>query len=215
LAAGASLILAWGGDGTINEVASELVFRDVSFGVIPSGSGNGLARELKIPCNVEQAFATAFGASERVIDAGEIEGRLFFNLAGVGLDARVAHEFAATGLVRRGFARTSRSPRSTSFPSSQATTASLPTAPPPRRKRWSSPSPTDGSTERGRDCTGRADRRWQAGGDCGGRAVGAEGLAQMPMLFTGRIGQVSGITMMPARELTITSQDTMILSRRR
>jgi diacylglycerol kinase family enzyme len=49
LAEGAALVIAWGGDGTINEVASELVFRDVSFGVIPSGSGNGLARELKIP----------------------------------------------------------------------------------------------------------------------------------------------------------------------
>ena len=88
LAGGASLVIAWGGDGTINEVASELAFRDVSIAVIPSGSGNGLARELKIPCNVEQAFVVAFGGAERVIDAGEIEGRLFFNVAGIGLDAR-------------------------------------------------------------------------------------------------------------------------------
>jgi len=105
LADGASLVIAWGGDGTINEVASELAFRDVSLAVIPSGSGNGLARELKIPCDVERAFAVAFGGTERVIDAGEIEGRLFFNVAGIGLDAEVAHEFASTGLVRRGFSR--------------------------------------------------------------------------------------------------------------
>ena len=105
LVEGVPLVIAWGGDGTINEVASELAFHDVSFAVIPSGSGNGLARELKIPCDVGRAFDVAFGATERVIDAGEIEGRLFFNVAGVGLDAEVAHEFAATGLVRRGFSR--------------------------------------------------------------------------------------------------------------
>ena len=102
---GASLVIAWGGDGTINEVASELAFRNVAFAVIPSGSGNGLARELKIPFDSARAFEIAFGRSERVIDAGEIEGRLFFNLAGLGLDAQVAHEFAVHGLVRRGFGR--------------------------------------------------------------------------------------------------------------
>jgi diacylglycerol kinase (ATP) len=101
----ASLVVAWGGDGTINEVASELVFRDVALGIIPSGSGNGLSRELGIPFDPAAAFRLAFDGRERVIDAGEIDGHLFFNIAGLGLDARVAHEFAANGLVRRGFAR--------------------------------------------------------------------------------------------------------------
>lgn len=105
LARGASLVLAWGGDGTVNEVASVLAFRDAALGIVPSGSGNGLARELGIPLHPDGAFAVAFEGSELVIDAGELDGRMFFNIAGIGLDARVAHEFAAEGLIRRGFAR--------------------------------------------------------------------------------------------------------------
>jgi YegS/Rv2252/BmrU family lipid kinase len=102
---GTSTVLAWGGDGTVNEVASVLAFRDAALAVIPSGSGNGLARELGIPFDPAAAIAAAFEGSERRMDAGELDGRLFFNIAGVGLDARVAHEFAAGGLVRRGFLR--------------------------------------------------------------------------------------------------------------
>lgn len=105
IARGATLCIAWGGDGTINETASALAFTGASLGIIPSGSGNGFSRELSIPFDPHAAFEIALGGHERVIDAGEIEGRLFFNLAGVGLDARIAHQFAATGLVRRGFRR--------------------------------------------------------------------------------------------------------------
>lgn len=105
LASGAALVIAWGGDGTVNEVASELVFSDVPLGIVPSGSGNGLARELQIPLRPDAAFAVALEGRARVIDAGEIDGRRFFNIAGLGLDARVAHEFAADGLRRRGFRR--------------------------------------------------------------------------------------------------------------
>jgi len=105
LARGVPLVLAWGGDGTVNEVASALAFRDAALGVIPSGSGNGLARELGIPLDGERAFALAFEGTDLVMDAGELDGRLFFNIAGIGLDARVAHAFSAGGLVRRGFAR--------------------------------------------------------------------------------------------------------------
>jgi YegS/Rv2252/BmrU family lipid kinase len=102
---GTSLVIAWGGDGTVNEVASALAFRSATMAVIPSGSGNGLARELTLPLATEGAFATAIDGHPRVIDCGELDGRLFFNVAGLGLDARVAHEFAAHGLVRRGFRR--------------------------------------------------------------------------------------------------------------
>jgi len=102
---GVTLCIAWGGDGTINEVASALAFAPASLGIIPSGSGNGFSREIGIPFDPQAAFEIALGGHDRVIDAGEIEGRLFFNLAGVGLDARIAHQFAATGLVRRGFRR--------------------------------------------------------------------------------------------------------------
>jgi len=105
LARGAGLVVAWGGDGTVNETASVLAFTTATLAIVPSGSGNGLARELGLPLNPRDAFEVAFGGVSRVIDAGEIEGRLFFNIAGIGLDARVAHRFAAGGLVRRGFAR--------------------------------------------------------------------------------------------------------------
>jgi YegS/Rv2252/BmrU family lipid kinase len=104
-AAGASLVVAWGGDGTVNEVAAQLAFRDVALGIVPSGSGNGLARELGIPFDPVAAFAIAFEGRDRVIDAGELDGRMFFNIAGLGIDARVAHEFASNGLLRRGFRR--------------------------------------------------------------------------------------------------------------
>jgi YegS/Rv2252/BmrU family lipid kinase len=105
LGRGVSVCIGWGGDGTVNEIASALAFTHASLGIIPSGSGNGLSREMGIPFEPRAAFEMALGGHERVIDAGEIEGRFFFNLAGVGLDARIAHQFAATGLVRRGFVR--------------------------------------------------------------------------------------------------------------
>jgi diacylglycerol kinase (ATP) len=105
VAAGAGLVAAWGGDGTVNEVASTLAFGPSPLAIIPSGSGNGLARELAIPFDAHAAFEVALHGRDRVIDAGELDGHLFFNVAGIGLDARVAHQFAARGLVRRGFLR--------------------------------------------------------------------------------------------------------------
>jgi YegS/Rv2252/BmrU family lipid kinase len=97
--------LAWGGDGTVNEVGSALVHTDTTLAIVPSGSGNGLARELGIPLEPERAFSVALGGHTRLLDAGELDGHLFFNVAGLGLDARVAHRFAERGLERRGFAR--------------------------------------------------------------------------------------------------------------
>jgi YegS/Rv2252/BmrU family lipid kinase len=105
LARGATLVAAWGGDGTANEVASVLAFTNTTFAIIPSGSGNGLARELRIPLAADEAFRVALDGADYTMDAGELDGRLFFNIAGIGLDARVAHRFAAGGLVRRGFWR--------------------------------------------------------------------------------------------------------------
>jgi YegS/Rv2252/BmrU family lipid kinase len=102
---GASTVVAWGGDGTVNEVATALAFRDAALGVVPTGSGNGLARELGIPREPSGALAVALGGASRVIDCGEMDGRLFVNVAGIGFDAHVAHQFAATGLARRGFLR--------------------------------------------------------------------------------------------------------------
>ena len=102
---GATLFVAWGGAGTVNEVGSALVGSDAALAIVPSGSGNGLARELGIPRDPAAAFQVIFGGRTRIIDAGELDGHLFFNIAGLGVDARVAHRFASGGLERRGFMR--------------------------------------------------------------------------------------------------------------
>jgi YegS/Rv2252/BmrU family lipid kinase len=102
---GIPLFVAWGGDGTVNEIGSALVGSGATLAIVPSGSGNGLARELEIPLEPKAAFHVALEGQTRVIDAGELDGHLFFNIAGIGLDARVAHRFAQGGLERRGFVR--------------------------------------------------------------------------------------------------------------
>jgi diacylglycerol kinase (ATP) len=101
-AEGASLVCAWGGDGTMNEIAGALAFSTVPLGVIPGGSGNGFARELGISMKPERALMQALQGTERIVDAGEIGGRLFFNVAGLGFDAHVARRFNESG-KRRGF----------------------------------------------------------------------------------------------------------------
>ena len=92
---GARTVVAWGGDGTINEVASALAFGDVTLGIVPHGSGNGLARELRLPFQPRRALEIALGGRGVWLDAGEIGDRLFFNVAGVGFDAHLAKLFNA------------------------------------------------------------------------------------------------------------------------
>jgi len=91
---GATRIIAVGGDGTINEVASVLVGKSISLGIIPVGSGNGLARHLNIPLNYKKAFQKALVGATIKIDVGHINDKPFFCTAGVGFDAAVAHQFA-------------------------------------------------------------------------------------------------------------------------
>ena len=105
LADDASLVCAWGGDGTVNEIASVLSYTGVPLGVIPEGSGNGLARELGVYLSPEKALDVAINGHERVIDAGQMGDRPFFNLAGIGLDARIASLFNQRAPHRRGFLR--------------------------------------------------------------------------------------------------------------
>jgi YegS/Rv2252/BmrU family lipid kinase len=104
---GADLVLAWGGDGTINEVASGLAFSDVPLGIVPGGSGNGLARDLGIPLDPESALTLAASGRTRRIDAGRIDSSLFFNVAGIGLDALIARHIARPDAQRglTGYAR--------------------------------------------------------------------------------------------------------------
>jgi diacylglycerol kinase (ATP) len=99
---GADVVVAWGGDGTINEVASQLVGTGAVLGIVRAGSGNGLARELGIPARAEDALAIALAGRERQIDVGEIEGYPFLNLAGIGFDASMAAEFNRLGGEHRG-----------------------------------------------------------------------------------------------------------------
>ncbi len=100
---GAQIVVAWGGDGTVNEVASALVGTVASLGIIPAGSGNGLARMLAMPADGARALTRIVHGADRRIDAGQIEDKLFFNVAGIGFDAAIASAFAAMGRARRGF----------------------------------------------------------------------------------------------------------------
>ena len=99
---GFSPVVACGGDGTVNEVACALMGREAALGIVPTGSGNGLARELRISRRPEQALQTALSGEDRSIDVGELGGRPFVNLAGVGLAAEVADLFSR--LAGRGLA---------------------------------------------------------------------------------------------------------------
>jgi diacylglycerol kinase (ATP) len=102
-ARGDRLVIAWGGDGTMNEVGAALVRRETPMALVPAGSGNGLARELGISRRPRQALVDAIGAAARRLDAGELGGRLFFNVAGVGFDAHVAACLDRDRSGRRGF----------------------------------------------------------------------------------------------------------------
>lgn len=91
--AGADLVLAVGGDGTVNEVARGLLGTDVALGIVPVGSGNGLARALGIPREPEAALAALEAGVRRRMDVGLLNGLPFLNVAGVGFDAAVSEAF--------------------------------------------------------------------------------------------------------------------------
>lgn len=91
---GCEMVLAVGGDGTANEVGAGLLDTGVALGLVPAGSGNGLARVLGIPLDPERALPTLERGERHAIDVGVMNGRLFLNVAGVGFDAAVALAFA-------------------------------------------------------------------------------------------------------------------------
>ena len=86
---GADIIVACGGDGTINEVASCLVNTPIVLGIIPLGSGNGLASNLKIPKTIDRAIALIKTKAVKKIDVGRINEHYFFSNTGIGIDAQV------------------------------------------------------------------------------------------------------------------------------
>ena len=96
----AGLVLAAGGDGTVNEVATALIGTGVPLGIVPVGSGNGLARALGLPLRPDRALAALETGIARRMDVGRVNGKPFLNLAGVGFDAFVGWAFHKAG--RRG-----------------------------------------------------------------------------------------------------------------
>lgn len=88
------MIVAVGGDGTVNEVAQALTHTDCSLGIIPIGSGNGLARHLGIPMNILKAIDHLNRSETILIDYGLVNGKPFFCTCGTGFDAYVSTEFA-------------------------------------------------------------------------------------------------------------------------
>lgn len=87
-------VVAVGGDGTVNEVARGLVGTRTAMGIIPFGSGNGLARHLNIPLRAEDAIFRIMRNKQLAIDYGIYNHKPFFCTAGVGFDALISHRFA-------------------------------------------------------------------------------------------------------------------------
>lgn len=88
------MVVAVGGDGTINEVASALVGSKTILGVVPCGSGNGLSRFLQIPMDIEEAIKNLNAGDIAVIDSAQANGKPFFNMAGMGFDAHISEVFS-------------------------------------------------------------------------------------------------------------------------
>lgn len=95
------IVVAVGGDGTINEVAGVLESSAKTMAIVPCGSGNGLARTLGIPLNNAQAIAKINQLKTTEIDVGVLNDKKFFNMAGMGFDAHISAHFASS--VKRGF----------------------------------------------------------------------------------------------------------------
>lgn len=94
IATGYDIVMAAGGDGTINETAKALCGSNVTMGIIPCGSGNGLARHLNIPVDIRGALEVIAAGREEVCDHGTANGKPFFCTFGAGFDAAVSHKFA-------------------------------------------------------------------------------------------------------------------------
>mgnify|MGYP006083914553 FL=1 len=93
---GADVIVACGGDGTVNEIASSLVGSNVKLGIVPMGSGNGLASALKIPKSISGALNVIKNSNSTQIDVGEINKHYFFSNTGIGFDANVINNYSKT-----------------------------------------------------------------------------------------------------------------------
>lgn len=108
IAEGSDTVVAVGGDGTVNEVGKALITdTSVKFGIVPMGSGNGLARHAEIPLETMDALRVIREGYSELIDYGDMNGHIFFTTAGTGYDAEVSQRFAEMG---RGFSLIKRGP---------------------------------------------------------------------------------------------------------
>ena len=98
---GIDYVVAVGGDGTVNETARALIYEEAALGIIPFGSGNGLARHLNIPLKPANALQLLNQEHILTIDAGKANGKPFFCTAGIGFDAHVGKLFSLA--TKRGF----------------------------------------------------------------------------------------------------------------
>ena len=87
-------VIVCGGDGTINQIANALLGVAVNIGIIPMGSGNGLAFASKIPRRIHKALENVFAGNAVFIDSFYINNKFSCMLCGLGFDAQVAHDFA-------------------------------------------------------------------------------------------------------------------------
>jgi diacylglycerol kinase (ATP) len=87
------IIVAVGGDGTVNEIIQGIGNATVILGIIPIGSGNGLARHLEIPLEADKAIKVINNLNLRTIDLASINGLTFASISGLGFDARVANKY--------------------------------------------------------------------------------------------------------------------------
>lgn len=88
--------IAVGGDGTVNQVAKQLLHTNIALGIVPAGSGNGLARSLGLSMNTVQAIQQIAHGRTAFIDSGEVNGIPFFCTSGIGFDAHIGHLFASS-----------------------------------------------------------------------------------------------------------------------
>lgn len=90
-AKGADLVIVGGGDGTLNRFAEPVVETGLPLGVLPLGTANDLARTLGLPSDPIEACAVIAAGHAQLIDLGEVNGKLFFNVASIGLSVEVAN----------------------------------------------------------------------------------------------------------------------------
>ena len=94
---GVDIVVAIGGDGTVNEVARAIVHSNTALGIMPCGSGNGLARHLLLPMNLKKSIEILNRCEIHELDYGIINGHAFFCTCGMGFDAFVSQKFAEAG----------------------------------------------------------------------------------------------------------------------